>query len=89
MWFHKHAFDIKNPIKEINTCDRHEIWVGCSCGKIIHQVIRQTPLHDFGPYEYGPGTNTTTWRGVELRTVECRIKTRTCSKCNLEEITLA
>lgn len=89
MWFHKHVFDMKNPIKEINDCERHEIWVGCSCGEVRHQVIRDTVLHSFGLYKYGPGINTTTWRGLHISEKECRIKTRTCSKCNFEEITLA
>lgn len=81
--WHTHSFRI---IKEVDTCERHEIWTLCECGRENHAVIRDEPLHKFGKWTYGKGVNHISYRGVKIQDEPCQIRYRLCEVCGLEEI---
>jgi hypothetical protein len=84
--FHRHVYGL---LKEVDTCQVHEVWHVCNCGKVVHQVIRDEDQHTWLPFVYSEGVSTKTYRDIELSHERCKLKTRTCSKCGLEELTKA
>ena len=83
-FFHRHEYGL---LKVVDTCERHEVWFSCKCGKVVHQVLRDELLHEYGPYEYSKGTNTRSFRGIDLSVEPCDIKTRYCVKCGFRDLT--
>lgn len=85
--FHRHTFSV---VDVISSCERGTITATCPCGKVKHTVLHDVnkgddPWHTWGEWEYSPGENIKTYRGLEYSRTPCMIKERICKDCKEKE----